>query len=149
MSFDQQQNHPFAAFVSRTRSSISMVTPSKPTARGSKWAYAQMQRQALPFSPLAFQLPPQTSTVQVNNRMIGNAMSRLKNAIQSTICLPVLERKPLFQPREQNDGGHAANSSETNPNGSRASRLTFVEDFLLEHSAPGACITSIEISGSF
>ena len=76
-------------------------------------------------------------------------MSRLKNTMESTAYLQVLERKLSFQPREQNDGDHAANSPGTKPNGPRASRLIFVEDFLLEHSAPGACITSIEISGSF
>jgi hypothetical protein len=76
-------------------------------------------------------------------------MSRLKSTMESTVYLQVLERALSFQPGEQNDGDHAPNSPETKPNGPRASRLTFVEDFLLEHSAPGACITSIEISGSF
>jgi hypothetical protein len=76
-------------------------------------------------------------------------MTRLENTMQSIFYLQVLERTLPFQPREQNAGDHAANSPETKPNGPRASRLTFVEDFLLEHSAPGACITSIEISGSF
>jgi hypothetical protein len=81
-------------------------------------------------------------------------MTRLENTMQSIFYLQVLERTLPFQPREQNAGDHAANSPEINspetkPNGPRASRLTFVEDFLLEHSAPGACITSIEISGSF
>jgi hypothetical protein len=47
--------------------------------------------------------------------------------------------------------GHAdrANPSEIMPDGPRASRLTFVEDFTREHSFPGLYITSIEISGSF
>ena len=76
-------------------------------------------------------------------------MTRLENTMQSIFYLQVLERTLPFQPREQNAGDHGANSPETKPNGPRASRLTFVEDFLLEHSAPGACITSIEISGSF
>ena len=76
-------------------------------------------------------------------------MSRLHNAMQSIVYLQVPERKPPFQAREQNDREDAANSSEIKPDGPRVSRLTFVEDFLLEHSAPGACITPIEISGSF
>jgi hypothetical protein len=76
-------------------------------------------------------------------------MSRLNNATQSIVYLQVPERKPLFQPRKQNDREDAANSSEIKPDGPRLSRLTFVKDFLLEHSAPGACITPIEISGSF
>ena len=77
-------------------------------------------------------------------------MSRLKNTMQGTFYLQVLERKLSFQPREQNDGDHAASSPETKPNGPLTSRLSFVEDFLLEHSAlGGSCIASIEISGSF
>lgn len=131
--------------VVRTSSSIIKVTP---TARGSKWAYARYNDKPS-LSPLALQLPPQTSTVQVTNRTIGFAMSRLKNATQSTFDLQVLGRTLSFQPREQNYEDHAAISPETKPNGPRASRLTFVEDFLLEHSAPGGCIASTEISGSF
>jgi hypothetical protein len=52
----------------------------------------------------------------------------------------------LFQP-----GGQAnrANPSEIEPDGPRASGLTFVEDFTQEHSLPGAHITSIEILGIF
>lgn len=76
-------------------------------------------------------------------------MSRLKNTMQSIFYLQVLEKPASFQPREQKDGNQAANSPEIKPYGPLASRLTFVEDFLLEHSAAGACITSVEISGSF
>ena len=76
-------------------------------------------------------------------------MSRLTNSMQSILHLQVLERKLSFQFGEQNDGDVVANSSETKPDCPRTSRLTFVEDFLLEHSAPGGCIASIEISGSF
>jgi hypothetical protein len=42
-----------------------------------------------------------------------------------------------------------ANSFETEPDGARARRPTFFEDFTLEHSLPGRHITSIEISGCF
>lgn len=42
-----------------------------------------------------------------------------------------------------------ANPSEIKPDGPRASRLTFVEDFTQEHSLPGVHILSIGISGSF
>jgi len=41
-----------------------------------------------------------------------------------------------------------ANPSEIKPGEPRASKLTFVEDFM-EHSLPGQHITSIEFSGSF
>ena len=44
---------------------------------------------------------------------------------------------------------HSANSSEIKPDGPWAGRLTFVEDFTLEHSLPGLHIASIEISGCF
>ena len=94
-------------------------------------------------------LPPKTSTVQVTNRTIGSAMCRLKNTIQSTLYLQALKETLSFQPGEQNEGDDVAHSSETKPDGPRTSRLTFVEDFLLEHSAPGGRIASIEISGSF
>jgi hypothetical protein len=42
-----------------------------------------------------------------------------------------------------------ANPSEIKPDGPRASRLAFAEDFTLEHSLPGLHIVSIGISGSF
>ena len=42
-----------------------------------------------------------------------------------------------------------ANSFEIEPDGTRARRPAFVEDFTLEHSLPGRHITSIEISGCF
>jgi len=51
-----------------------------------------------------------------------------------------------FRPPGQAD---RAKPSEIKPDGPRASRLTFVEDFTREHSLPGVHITSIEISGSF
>ncbi len=54
--------------------------------------------------------------------------------------------RPLFGPV-----GHArsADSSEIKPDGPWSDRLTFIEDFTLEHSLSGLGITSIEISGSF
>ena len=76
-------------------------------------------------------------------------MSPLQNTIQSTLYLQVLKGTLSFQLGEPNDGDDVADSLETRPDGPRTSRLTFVEDFLLEHSAPGGCIASIEISGSF
>ena len=76
-------------------------------------------------------------------------MSRLTNTAQSIFYLQVLEGKLSFHPGEQNDKDHVANSPENKPDGPLTSRLTFVEDFLLEHSTPGGCIPSIEISGSF
>jgi hypothetical protein len=73
-------------------------------------------------------------------------MSSVKNAMQSIVYLRLLERQLSFQPPEQSDG---VDLSETKQGGPCASKLTFVEDFILEHCAPGACISSIEISGSF
>ncbi len=40
-------------------------------------------------------------------------------------------------------------SSEINPERPRACRVTFVEDFTLEHFLDGSCLTSIEIAGIF
>jgi hypothetical protein len=51
-----------------------------------------------------------------------------------------------FKPVGQAD---RASLSAIKPDGPRASRLTFVEDFTREHSLPGVHITSIEISGIF
>jgi hypothetical protein len=42
-----------------------------------------------------------------------------------------------------------ANAYENTPERTRASRLTFAEDFMLEHSLPSMRITSMEMSGSF
>lgn len=129
-----------------TSSSIIKVTL---TARGSKWAYARYNDKRFSSRLSRFQLRPQTSTVQVTNRTIGSAMSRLKNTMPSTFYLQVLERTLSFQPLEQNDEDHTANSPEINPDETRASRLTFVEDFLLEHSAPGPASLQSRIQAVF
>lgn len=42
-----------------------------------------------------------------------------------------------------------ANSSEIKSDGPWAAKLTFVEDYILEHSLPGSHTASIEISGCF
>lgn len=73
-------------------------------------------------------------------------MSLLINATQRIVYLQVPERQRSFSPVEQPD---RANSSAIKPNGPWESRLTFVEDFTLEHSRLGLNTTSIEISGSF
>ena len=103
----------------------------------------------LSFSPPAFQALPQTSPVQVQvpNRMTGSAMSLLKqrNATNRLIA-------SLNQGRQSfRLGGQAdrANPSEIKPDEPRASGLTFVEDFTLEHSLPGLHIASFELSGCF
>jgi hypothetical protein len=74
-------------------------------------------------------------------------MSLLKKCDANNL-LPARRNKSQrsFGPVRHADG---ANSSEIKPNGPWASRLTFVEDFTVEHSLPGLQITSIEISGSF
>jgi len=69
-------------------------------------------------------------------------MSLLINATQRIVYLRVLKRQGSFSPVEQPD---RANSSEIKPDGPWASRLTFDEDFTLEHSLPGLHTTSIEI----
>jgi hypothetical protein len=62
----------------------------------------------------------------------------------------------LFASRNKNRStfNRAARADEANPREitrerPRASRLTFVEDFMLEHSLPSMQITSIGMSGSF
>ena len=73
-------------------------------------------------------------------------MSLLINATQRIVYLRVPKRQRTLNPVEQPD---LANSSEIKPYGPWASRLTFVEDFTLEHSLPGLHTTSIEIPGIF
>ena len=72
-------------------------------------------------------------------------MSNLKSAMQH-IAYP---RKTTFDPTAAKSAGDQACSLDTKPGARSASRLSFVDDFLLEHSAPSADITSIEISGTF
>jgi hypothetical protein len=62
----------------------------------------------------------------------------------------------LFAGRNKNRStfNRAARANEAHPRDNtherpRASRLTFVEDFMLEHSVPSMQITSIGMSGSF
>jgi hypothetical protein len=62
--------------------------------------------------------------------------------------LPASGNKSQHSFRQVRDAD-SANPSEIKPDGPWASRLTFAEDFTLEHSHPGLHITSIEISGSF
>jgi hypothetical protein len=104
------------------------------------------QYQVFPSRLSHSQVIPQTNAVQVRNETTGPAMSLLINSTQLIVYLRVLKRQPSFSPVEQ---PHRANSSEIKPDGSRASGLTFVEDFTLEHSRLGLNTTSIEISGSF
>jgi hypothetical protein len=54
--------------------------------------------------------------------------------------------QPLFGPVGR---ALSADSSEVKPDGPWPGRLTFIEDFTLEHSHSGLRITSIEFSGSF
>jgi hypothetical protein len=99
------------------------------------------------FSPPALKALPQTSTVQERNRPTGSAMTLLKKCdAKNRLSANRNQSRHSFRPVGQAD---RANPSEIKPDGPRASRLTFVEDFTLEHSLPGLYITSIEISGSF
>jgi hypothetical protein len=74
-------------------------------------------------------------------------MSLLKKC-DAKNCLSASRNKSRhsFRPVGQDD---RAGFSEIKPDGPRASRLTFVEDYTREHSLPGLDITSIEISGCF
>lgn len=63
-------------------------------------------------------------------------------------------RLPVSRNKSQHSIGpvrqtNRSNSPEIKLDGSWASRLTFVEDFTLEHSFPGLQITSIETLRSF
>jgi len=68
----------------------------------------------------------------------------------------VSNRLPASRNQSQDSFGPArdadiANASEIKPGGPRASRLTFIENFILEHSRsrPGRQITASEILGFF
>ncbi len=99
------------------------------------------------FSPLALQALPQTSTVQERNRTTGTAMSILmKCDAETRLSASRNKSRHSFKPAGQAD---RANPSVIKPDGPRASRPTFVEDFTREHSLLGLHITSIEISGIF
>ena len=104
----------------------------------------------LSFSPPALQALPQTSTIQVQvlNRMTGSCDEppQEPRCKESSDLRVVTRSRHSLKPVGQAD---RAKPSEIKPDGPRASRLTFVEDFTLEHSLPGVHITSIEISGIF
>jgi hypothetical protein len=99
------------------------------------------------FSPPAFQVLPQTSTVQVSNRTTGAAMILLKKC-DANNRLPVSRSKswPSFRPVRQAD---RVVPPEIKADGLWAGRQTFVEDFTREHSLRGLHFTSIEVSGNF
>jgi hypothetical protein len=74
-------------------------------------------------------------------------MTFLKKCIANNLPSASRNESPhTFRPVGQ---AGRANSSEIKPDGPRAGRLTFVEDFTLEHSLPGLHIASIEISDSY
>jgi|SRR5450631_2998928 len=103
--------------------------------------------QTFPSSPLAFQAPPQTSTVQVSNRTTGAAMILLKKCDADNLLLVNGNKsRPSFRPVRQAD---RVNPPEIKQDGLWAGRQTFVEDFTQEHSLAGLHFTSIEVSGSF
>ena len=103
--------------------------------------------QIFPFSPPALQAPPQTSIVQQRNGTAGAAMSLLKKCdANNRLSARRNQRRPSLRPMGQ---AERANPSEVDPDGPGASRLTFVHDFILEHSLRGLQITLFEISGSF
>ena len=74
-------------------------------------------------------------------------MSLLKKCdVKDRLSASRNKKRHSFRPAEQ---ALKVNSSETKPDGPRAGRLTFVEDFTLEHSLHGMYLASIEIAGIF
>jgi hypothetical protein len=69
-----------------------------------------------------------------------------KNVVNSRPSASRNQSRDSFRPAGQ---ASRTNTLEIKPDGRWAGKLTFVEDYTLEHSLPGRHITSIEISGSF
>jgi hypothetical protein len=69
---------------------------------------------------------------------------------QFNVNNPARRNKSQDSPWPMRDADRA-NSSKVKPGGSRASELTFAEDFILKHSLPGTVrhITASEILGFF
>ena len=99
------------------------------------------------FSPPAFKALPQTSTVQLRNRTTGAEMI-LSKKCNANDRLPASPNNRRQSSRSVGLAGRA-NSSDVKPDQRRAVRLTFFEDFTLEHSLHGVQITSTEIAGIF
>jgi hypothetical protein len=81
--------------------------------------------------------------------MTGAAMSLLKKCdVNNRLPASGNRSQHSFRPVRDAD---KANPSEIKPDGPSASRLTFVEDFILEHDlrGPGRHITASEILGFF
>ena len=99
------------------------------------------------FRPVPRHQNAHTGTVQAHNAINGAAMSFIKK-YDADNCLSASrnKRRRLSKPMGQSYG---ANSSEIKPDRPLASRLTFVEDFTLEHILLGGHAVSIELSGSF
>jgi hypothetical protein len=73
-------------------------------------------------------------------------MNPRENAMQMTVYPHALQVQLAVRPVEQND---RTNPSKIKPDKPWKGRMTFVEDFIVEHSVPGTPVTSIEISGHF
>jgi hypothetical protein len=96
------------------------------------------------FSPRAFNASFPASTTQAKNRATGAAMSLLNK--NGTRNLPSARRdksQHSFRPEGQADKN---NSLGIEPDGAGAKRLTFAEDFMMEHSHSGRSIASIGIA---
>jgi hypothetical protein len=128
--------------------SVERKSGVKSPADGPKWEYDQNSTE-FPFSPPAFQALPQTSIIQERNAKIGAAMSLLKKCDVNN-CLPASGNKSRhsFWPVRDADKG---NTAKIKPGRPRTSRLTFIEDFILEHSlcGHGQHITASEFLGFF
>lgn len=77
---------------------------------------------------------------------LERAISSLEDMMQRIVYMRVLPKQISFAPIEQHD---RANSSEIRPEGTPKRSLSFVEDFMLEHSVSGTRSTPVEILGRF
>jgi hypothetical protein len=88
-----------------------------------------------------------TSIVQVRNCTTGVAVSLLKKSVvKNRLAMNRDKSQCPFRPLGQAGG---VNSSEIKPDGPLVDRMSFVEDFIREHSSPILHMASIGISGIF
>jgi hypothetical protein len=81
----------------------------------------------------------------VRNRTTGAAINLLRKSVLKKRLSAIRNKsRPSFRPVSEADG---ANHLETKSDRKWAGRLSFFEDFTLEHSLHGLQITSIEIAG--
>ena len=98
----------------------------------------------IPFSSRAFNALLEASIVQASNRATGAAMSILKKSdAKKHLSVSRVKVQHSLRPVCHTEG---TNFSEIESRLASANPLPFVEDFNLEHSFSGVCITRIVIS---